>query len=498
MASIIKRGNTYAVVYYEGHGDKKKQRWESGLSYSAAKIRKAELEYETAKGIRVEYDDKTIAAFLCDFVETYGRKRWGAATYKSNIGMMNNYILPHLGEIELQKLTTKQVDEYYSFLENDAEPVANLGAPTRKRVSPSVIRDIHKFMRCAYNQALRWELVMKNPFANANVPDYKPKVREILTPSQIMKLLDFTDRPNCYELYTLHCAINLSFACCMRSGEITGSQWDRFDLRAQSLYIDRVLDRIDRKCRSLSKMTIHYEYPLLYPGSKTVIVLKQPKTEGSIRQVYTPSTVTEKLRTLKHLQDQLKSTLGDEEYDDTGLIICQPNGRPMVSETLNKLFKRTLKEMNDPEIDPDSIVFHSIRHTSATVKLKISNGNLKAVQGDGGWAGPEMITKRYAHILDEDRIRLAEQMDTEFYGKPAPAAYESSAIETETVEVQLKPFIENAVPTFKAETPTIMPPLPAEENIIDVESSDEEDDKAKLIQLLKKNPDLIEELFKHH
>lgn len=73
--------------------------------------------------------------------------------------------------------------------------------------------------------------------------------------------------------------------------------------------------------------------------------------------------------------------------------------------------------MNDPNIDVDDIVFHSIRHTSASTKLVLSGGDLKAVQGDGGWNTPDMVTKRYAHILDENRRMIADKMETEFYGK---------------------------------------------------------------------------------
>ena len=49
------------------------------------------------------------------------------------------------------------------------------------------------------------------------------------------------------------------------------------------------------------------------------------------------------------------------------------------------------------------------------VKLRLSKGDLKAVQGDGGWNSPDMVTKRYAHILDEDRRRLADEMEQSFY-----------------------------------------------------------------------------------
>ena len=100
---------------------------------------------------------------------------------------------------------------------------------------------------------------------------------------------------------------------------------------------------------------------------------------------------------------------------DYGLIICQANGRPIMTEHLNKRFKEVLEAMSDPTIDSSEIVFHSIRYTSACVKLRLSGGDLKAVKGDGGWSTPDMVTKRYAHILDEDRRMLASEMEQQFY-----------------------------------------------------------------------------------
>ena len=100
------------------------------------------------------------------------------------------------------------------------------------------------------------------------------------------------------------------------------------------------------------------------------------------------------------------SALGDDAYMDYGLIICQANGRPIMTEHLNNRFKEVLTQLNDPTIHADNVVFHSLRHTSTGVKLRLSKGDLKAVQGDGGWNSPDMVTRRYAHILDEDRRRL--------------------------------------------------------------------------------------------
>lgn len=439
MASIVKRGKTYSVVYYEGEGKNKHQVWESGLSYNTAKSRKAQIEYEISQNIHIDSNDLTVEQFLYDFIEKYGEKRWAASTYDGNVGLMENYVFPYLGDKKLSSIKTKTVDDYYYFLENEAEPVTNPGKPRREKVGASTIIDIHKVLRCAFNKAVKWELIAKNPFLNATVPEYKEKQRGALTPEQLFKVLEFTDRPQIYDYYMIHCAINLAFACCMRGGEIGGAQWERYDSQNRTLYIDRVIDRVNKKMvEKLTKMDVQFKFPNLYPGTRTMIVLKQPKTDGSIRNVYIPETVANKLNTLFNLQREMKRELGEEGYMDYGLIICQANGRPIMTEHLNKRFKEILIEMNDPDIDTDDIVFHSIRHTSAGAKLRISSGDLKAVQGDGGWSTPDMVTKRYAHILDEDRQNLASEMEERFYqnkGKLTVPKEMSSEIKTENEDL---------------------------------------------------------------
>lgn len=56
-------------------------------------------------------------------------------------------------------------------------------------------------------------------------------------------------------------------------------------------------------------------------------------------------------------------------------------------------------------------VFHSLRHTSVTYKLKLSDGDIKAVQGDSGHAQADMVTEVYGHIIDKDRRKNAERME---------------------------------------------------------------------------------------
>ena len=68
--------------------------------------------------------------------------------------------------------------------------------------------------------------------------------------------------------------------------------------------------------------------------------------------------------------------------------------------------------------DKLKVVFHSLRHSSTTYKLKLNHGDLKATQGDTGHAEIDMITSIYAHILDEDRKVNAQKFETAFYANP--------------------------------------------------------------------------------
>ena len=65
MASIINRGKSYSIVYYEG------------LSYSAAKTRKVQLEMEEANNTHIDQNNITVSEFLYEFLQKYGEKVGG-------------------------------------------------------------------------------------------------------------------------------------------------------------------------------------------------------------------------------------------------------------------------------------------------------------------------------------------------------------------------------------------------------------------------------------
>ena len=217
----------------------------------------------------------------------------------------------------------------------------------------------------------------------------------------------------------LKIAMNLSFSASLRIGELCALTWDCVDITPEavengtcSIYINKEYQRVSKEAvDSLDGKDILVVFPSEGKLCKTIRVLKTPKTESSIRKVFIPKSVAEMLKSLKASQDEMKSILG-KDYQKYDLVMATDYGFPIGEAAIRKRFKKLIREHNLPEV-----VFHSLRHTSVTYKLKLNGGDIKAVQGDSGHAQVNMVTDVYSHILDEDRKRNAELFEEAFYGK---------------------------------------------------------------------------------
>ena len=416
MASIQKRGKKYAVVYsYEDTYGTKRQKWESYSTKKEATKRKAAVENEINNGTFIPPSSTTVRMFLVDFVELYGTKRWGLSAYTANTGLIENYINPLLGDQIVQDVNRRTVDRFIQQLQKTPPVETPYRHARTEFVTACTIEKIMKLMRCAFHQAVRWDMIGKNPFDDAILPKREKNVRAIWTSDIIRKALD-----NCSD-GKLYVAINLAFACSMRLGEITGLQWDCVHISEQDIandnayvYIDKELARVDQKAiDAVGQKDIIFVFPRLMGGkSSTRLVLKKPKTESSVRKVWIPKTLALILRDWKEKQDTLKEFMG-VDYIDYNLVLVQETGRPCEDRIIGNQFERLKKSANLP-----NVVFHSLRHSSTTYKLKLNKGDLKATQGDTGHAQIDMITDIYAHILDEDRKINAQKFEMAFYSNP--------------------------------------------------------------------------------
>ena len=412
MASIIKRKKAYSVVYnYTDENGNTKQKWETWHTHKEALKRKAEIENQQNNGTFLPPNNQKLSDFLYDFVSTYGAKKWGVSMYDSQTALIANYINPIIGDLEVQAINPRVVDKYIQTLQKTPSVSRKNRKARTEFVTNQTIEKIIKLLRCAFKQAVRWELVGKNPFENTVLPKTEYKKRDIWNADTIRIALDqCTDNK-------LYIAMNLAFACSLRMGEILGLRWKNVFIEDEHImadnayiYIDAELTRASKQAiEMLGEKDIYYIFTPLMPNTSTRLILKKPKTDSSIRKVWLPKTLAYILREWKKSQDELRGFLGDE-YQDFDLVVALPNGRPCEDRIILKEFEKLREKAGLPRV-----VFHSLRHSSTTYKLKLNHGDLKATQGDTGHAEIDMITKVYAHILDEDRKVNAQKFENAFY-----------------------------------------------------------------------------------
>ncbi len=412
MASIVKRRKKFSVVYsyIDEHGNKR-QKWETFDSNAEAKKRKAQIEFEQESGTFIVPTAKTVADLLSEYMNVYGVNTWAISTYEGNRSLIDNYILPIIGDKKLDDLNPRVMDQYYRSLLSVKSVYRNNKKPSTEYLTAQTVRSIHKLLRNAFNQAVKWELMSRNPVDHATLPKVDPKPRDIWTADVLFKAIELCDDD------ILCLAMNLSFSCSLRMGEMLGLTWDCVDIsedsmstKKTSVYVNKELQRCNRDVlEKLEEKDVLFKFPSAIASTHTRLVLKKPKTKTSVRRIYLPQTVAEMLIERKSCIDNMKELFGDE-YTDYNLVFCSSNGRPIEGHTISKSFSKLIEENDLPKV-----VFHSLRHSSITYKLKLNGGDIKSVQGDSGHAQMKMVADVYSHIIDEDRVLNAQRFEDTFY-----------------------------------------------------------------------------------
>lgn len=377
---------------------------------------------------------KTVNDLLDEYMSIYGVNTWAMSTYESRKSLIANYIRPLIGDMKLEDVTPRIMDKYYRDLLSVKAVSSKYVKARTEYLTPHTVREVHKTLRNAFNQAVKWELMTRNPVEHATLPKEEHKTRDIWTAEVLQKALEACDDD------ILRLAINLAFSCSLRMGELLGLTWDCIDisptsieLGQASIFVEKELQRVNREAMAdLDGKDIMFKFPPTFASTHTALVLKTPKTKTSVRKVFLPKTVAEMLVQRKADIEELKDLFGDE-FVDFNLVFCSSNGKPIEGQVINRAFNKLIEEKGLPKV-----VFHSLRHSSITYKLKLNGGDMKSVQGDSGHAQVKMVADVYSHIIDDDRRLNAERMEAAFYsGRQAtpepvqPAATESSADDKE-------------------------------------------------------------------
>ena len=299
MASIVKRKSKYSVVYdYTDENGKRRQRWETFSTNAEAKKRKKQIEYEQDSGTFFIPTAKTLNDLLDEYMSIYGVNTWAMSTYESRRGLARNYITPIIGDMLLSDITPRMMDKYYRDLLSVKTVSVNNRKPTSEYLTPHTVREIHKLLRSAFNQAVRWELISRNPVLNATLPKEEHKERDIWTAETLSKAMEVCDDP------ILSLALNLAFSCSLRIGEMLGLTWDCIDIAPQSIengsayiFVNKELQRVTRGAlddlsdKGVINSSYQYCLGVLTQGSTpdgyiAVISQRHENAEQNVREVF--------------------------------------------------------------------------------------------------------------------------------------------------------------------------------------------------------------------
>ncbi len=182
-------------------------------------------------------------------------------------------------------------------------------------------------------------------------------------------------------------------------------------------------------------------------GSSSALVLKKTKTASSCRTIFMTEALKEEL---KHWFKCLEMDEADMDgrYRNSGMLLRLPNGLAVEPILIRKKFIKWQDEL--PEFT--RIVFHGLRHSSATYQLMISGGDVKAVQGTTGHASANLLVNTYAHIQQDSRKKLGKRFEEGFY-KPGATLVQAAPVEAEpTISMTaLLELLKDADPSVKAQ-----------------------------------------------
>ncbi len=243
--------------------------------------------------------------------------------YEINI---RTHISPALGRIQLQKLTTPILNDFYAKMMNTRCPRGN------KTLSPRTILRMHNIIHNCLEFAVRDNLIVRNVASYTIRPKIRIKEMKALTSDEIAKFVqaarEYQALPST-RTKNVYPSLMLALTTGCRRGEILGLQWKNTDL---------------------TNCSIKIEQAILELGGD--VIVETPKTEKSRRTISIPQNMVDILR--------------EHRQWSTGTYVFPVKNnldKPMKPENLNRFFRAVLKYAGM------KFRFHDLRHTNISQML---------------------------------------------------------------------------------------------------------------------------------
>ena len=360
--SITQRGDKYRVCFDYGvdRNGRRVRKYRTFDTKRDATRAFNEHKVKMDKGTQIMPSEYTFAQWLDYWYKDIILPQIEETTAYGYRGMIENYLKPQLGEIRLQKLTARDIQQYYTWLMGE------------KELSPNTVIKHHNLLTNTLNAAERQEYITKNPMRAVSPPKKRQREAKFYTPEQLGILLDKAVGTR-LELPVFICAY-----LGLRRGELCGLRWSDVDLEHQTITIENTRTQAGKK-----------------------EIEKGTKTASSTRTLYLPDTLCDMLKAAKEHQQACRAEYKNA-YDDNDYVVVMEDGRPFRPNYLSELFGKFLADNDLPKI-----VLHELRHTFASLSNQagIPAYNIgKAL----GHSTPATTQKIYTHLLDQTHTQAVE------------------------------------------------------------------------------------------
>lgn len=360
--SITQRGDKYRVCFDYGvdRNGRRVRKYRTFDTKRDATRAFNEHKVKMDKGTQIMPSEYTFAQWLDYWYKDIILPQIEETTAYGYRGMIENYLKPQLGEIRLQKLTARDIQQYYTWLMDE------------KELSPNTVIKHHNLLTNTLNAAERQEYITKNPMRAVSPPKKRQREAKFYTPEQLGILLDKAVGTR-LELPVFICAY-----LGLRRGELCGLRWNDVDLEHKTITIENTRTQAGKK--EIEK------------GTKTV---------SSTRTLYLPDTLCDMLKAAREHQQACRAEYKNA-YDDNDYVVVMEDGKPFRPNYLSELFGKFLADNDLPKI-----VLHELRHTFASLSNQagIPAYNIgKAL----GHSTPATTQKIYTHLLDQTHTQAVE------------------------------------------------------------------------------------------
>ena len=209
----------------------------------------------------------TVSSWVRTWYEVYAEPRIRPNTKAYYTNYIENHIIPGIGNISLDKLTTIQIQRFYNNLQKSGRVQRkNFPELKDKSLSPRVVRGVHTLLRNCLEQAVAERLLLTNPAQGCKLPQLEKKEMKILPQEKIGLYLAEAEKRG------LLAAFYLELTTGLRRGELLALQWTDLDVESKTLSITKQVNRINGE-----------------------LAVSPPKTRNSIRTLALPQQAVDLL-----------------------------------------------------------------------------------------------------------------------------------------------------------------------------------------------------------